>query len=194
MIFLLFRSGTQFRLLGTWRCNRYIFPKPRWLITNLRYVRSQKSKYVIYTAGQTLYQIRQRGREIPISLSCKQGGDLHNQSSQNTWVIWLPLCVVIFTRNLVITWLTTWKHIVLWTMEAGRLFRKANIGLWEKHKLENILFIFFLRIGWRSPSRDKNRGTAWSMPPTHILDLTNGAQWVTGTYKTVESARISVCY
>jgi len=46
-----------------------------------------KSKYFIYAVGQTSYQIRQTGREIPISLNCKQCDDLYYQRSQNTCVI-----------------------------------------------------------------------------------------------------------
>lgn len=145
--------------------------------------------------GQTSYQIRQRRRDIPFSPNFKEGGDLRNQSSQNTCAIWFPLCIVIFTGNLVITWLATWRYSLLWTVEAGRLFMQPNIGLWEKKKLEKILFefFFFLRIEWRSPWRVNDGGTACSMPCTHILDLTNSAQWVTGTYRTVESDRTSVC-
>lgn len=42
-------------------------------------------------------------------------------------------------------------------------------------------------MGLRLPLRDNNGGATWSVPHTHILDLTNSAQWVTGTHRTVES-------
>jgi len=132
MIFLLFRSVTQSRQLVTWRWNRYT-------VTNyqptLRKILEKQMFHLHYWTNLISSTVRQRGREIPISLNCKQGGDLHNRSSRNTCVIWLPLCVVIFTRILVITWPTTWKHIVLQPLEEGWSFVHSNNGLWKKQDL-----------------------------------------------------------
>jgi hypothetical protein len=73
----------------------------------------------------------------------------------------------------------------LWRQD-GSLCR-PTLGCEKDRSLRTFYPIFFLRIGWRSPSRCINGRTAWSMSRTHILDLTNSTQWVTRTYRTVES-------